>query len=290
MNIEKKQRRPHWLKVKLPGGNAFTKVKSVVNNGELHTVCQSARCPNIGECWGRQTATFMIMGDLCTRNCRFCAVNHGKPEPLDENEPIKIARAVKHLGLRYAVITSVTRDDLDDGGARHFAETIRAVKKLQPECRVEVLIPDLQGDKSALKTVLDAQPDVLNHNIETVPRLYPQARPQADFNRSIELLKRSAELGARTKTGIMVGLGETEKEILDVFEILVSVNCKILTIGQYLQPGPEQLPIHEFIHPDQFAILKNKALELGFEHVESGPLVRSSYHADEQVKVLDGQK
>lgn len=282
-----KERKPAWLKVKLPGGSNFVKVKDLVQGGSLHTVCESAHCPNIGECWSRQTATFMIMGDTCTRNCRFCAVDGGRPTPLDSNEPERVGQAVATLGLNYAVVTSVTRDDLPDGGAAHFAETISAIRKHRPECKVEVLIPDLQGSLDDLKTVLAAKPDVLNHNIETVPRLYPQARPQANYQRSLELLLRASTLGARSKSGLMVGLGETFDEIVQVMQDLLEHNCKMLTIGQYLQPSKKHLPVARYVPPKEFGDLKRKGLELGFEHIEAGPLVRSSYHADEQFESIE---
>ncbi len=274
--------KPKWLKVKLPSGDNAVSVRQLLKNEKLHTVCQSARCPNIGECWSRRTATFMIMGDVCTRNCRFCAVVGGKPTTLDADEPNRVADAVKTLQLRYAVITSVTRDDLPDGGASHFAETIHAVRAAQPNCKIEVLIPDFRGAAGALKTVLDADPDVLNHNIETVPRLYPRARPMADYQQSLTLLNRAAEMGARTKSGLMVGFGETAEEIEQVMRDLLKHQCQMLTIGQYLQPTKQHLPVDRYVTPEEFAEFENKGLEMGFEHIESGPLVRSSYHADEQ--------
>ena len=275
-------RKPAWLKVKLPGGKHFVQVRELMKNGQLHTVCESAFCPNIGECWSRKTATFMIMGDTCTRNCKFCAVTGGSPTPLDLEEPNRVAEAVKTLQLKYAVITSVTRDDLPDGGASHFAETIRAVRQTVPECKIEVLIPDFQGSQPALQTVLDAEPDVLNHNMETVPRLYPQARPQADYERSLNLLNTAFQLGAKTKTGIMVGLGETLEEVEQLLRDVVQHQCKMLTIGQYLQPSERHLPVQRFVTPEEFRQLKQFGLSIGFEHIESGPLVRSSYHADVQ--------
>jgi len=277
-----KKSKPPWLKVKLPGGDDFKKVNKLVNVGELHTVCQSAKCPNIGECWSRRTATFMILGDACTRNCRFCAVQNGLPSPVDADEPHRVAQAVKTLDLKYAVITSVTRDDLDDGGAQHFAETIKSIRQEQPNCKIEVLIPDFKGSYDALQTVLKAKPDVLNHNLETVPRLYPQARPMADYNQSLQLLKRGHEKGAVTKTGLMVGLGETMDEIIQVMEGVINVSCKMLTIGQYLQPTKNHLPVQRFVNPDEFNQLKRHGLAMGFSHIEAGPLVRSSYHADKQ--------
>jgi lipoyl synthase len=275
-------RKPDWLKIRLPGGEHFLKVRELVKEGGLHTVCEGAHCPNIGECWNSQTATFMIMGDVCTRNCRFCAVQTGPVAPLDDQEPRRVAEAVTALNLSYAVITSVTRDDLPDGGAGHFARTIAEIRRLQPNCKIEVLIPDFQGSEAALKTVLDAHPDVLNHNIETVPRLYSLARPQAGFQRSLQLLSRAAKLNARTKSGIMVGLGETVEEMEQVMADLVNTGCRMLTIGQYLQPSKKHLPVARYVTPEEFQQYKRVALELGFEHVESGPLIRSSYHADQQ--------
>ncbi|MBN1561312.1 lipoyl synthase [candidate division KSB1 bacterium] len=283
----KRGRKPDWLKAKLPGGAEFIKVKNLVAAGSLHTVCESARCPNIGECWRRQTATFMLMGDTCTRNCRFCAVPGGPVAPLDAEEPLRIARAVKKLGLSYAVITSVTRDDLADGGAGHFARTVREIRSLCPACRVEVLIPDLKGSQQALKTVLEAAPDVLNHNVETVPRLYKQARPQADYQRSLNVLIQARALGARTKSGLMVGLGERFDEVLQVMNDLHRHSCSMLTIGQYLQPSKEHLPVDRYVSLQEFAELKRIALDMGFAHVEAGPLVRSSYHADQQFGALE---
>jgi len=280
--VEKQTRKPDWLKVRLPGGSHFVKVKELVKKGSLHTVCESAHCPNIGECWNRRTATFMILGDECTRNCRFCAVNPGQPAQLDHDEPSRVANAVAALGLNYAVITSVTRDDLPDGGAEQFAQTIRAIKSVRPQCKIEVLIPDFQGSETALATVLSARPEVLNHNIETVPALYPQARPQADYDRSLQLLQRASHAGFRAKSGIMVGLGETFEQLIQVMHDLVEHQCKMLTIGQYLQPSKKHLPVARYVPPKEFAALKRAGLELGFENIEAGPLVRSSYHADQQ--------
>jgi len=275
-------RRPHWLKIKLPGGPGFSRVHDIVRDEKLCTVCQSARCPNIAECWSRQTATFMLLGDICTRNCRFCAVTSGNPGPVDFSEPVRVANAVKALNLKYAVVTSVTRDDLADGGAFIFAETIRQIRIKKPDCRVEVLIPDFKGSETALHTVLEAQPDVLNHNVETVPGLYSRVRPQADYRQSLEVLKRAADHGSKTKSGIMVGIGETDSQVYNVMKDLLSVNCKMLTIGQYLQPSKDHVPIERFVTPEEFDEFKRIGLELGFDHIESGPLVRSSYHADEQ--------
>ncbi|MBN2091999.1 lipoyl synthase [candidate division KSB1 bacterium] len=279
------KRRPHWLKVKVPTGDRFFSLRQMVYQQQLHTVCQSAHCPNIGDCWGRGTATFMILGDICTRNCRFCAVPHGTPLEVDEDEPRRVAEAVRKLDLKYAVITSVTRDDLADGGAYLFVRTIQEIRKALPTCEIEVLIPDFQGSTGALKIVLDVYPTVLNHNLETVPRLYPQVRPQADYVRSLDLLDRAKKLGATTKTGLMLGLGETLDEVHSVMADLRKIDCDILTLGQYMQPGKEYLPIDRFVTPDEFQQLKTKGLQMGFKLVESAPLVRSSYHADEALEI-----
>ncbi len=272
------QKRPDWLKVRAPSGPGYEDVRRVVESKRLHTVCQSANCPNIGECWRARTATFMILGGICTRNCRFCAVQHGQPEAADLDEPRRVAQAVAYLRLRHAVITSVTRDDLADGGASLFAETIRLIREYVPDCTVEVLVPDFRGDWAALDTVLDAGPEVLNHNVETVPRLYPQIRPQAKYEISLELLRRS-RVRARTKSGLMVGVGETWEEIIQTMRDLRGVGCDVLTIGQYLAPSDKHAPIARFYTPEEFECLKRVGIEMGFAIVESGPLVRSSYHA-----------
>jgi len=276
------ERRPEWLKVKLPQGEGYQNVKKIVQDHHLNTICEDARCPNMAECWGRQTATFMILGDICTRSCGFCSVKTGKPQPLDFEEPYRVAEAVKLMGLKHAVITSVNRDELEDGGSSLFAETIRAIRQEMTECKVEVLIPDFKGDHNALMTVLEAKPDILNHNTETVPRLYKTVRPQGRYNWSMKLLERAKTYGAITKTGLMLGLGETTDEVYKVMTDLRKVDCDILTLGQYLQPTKNHLPVFRFVHPDEFANLKKQGLDIGFRHVESGPLVRSSYHADEQ--------
>jgi lipoic acid synthetase len=250
----------------------------------LHTVCEEARCPNIGDCWSRGTATFMILGDTCTRSCGFCAVKTGRPETLDRGEPRRVAVAVQQMGLRHAVITSVNRDELDDGGAGIFAETIRKVRQFSPGTTIEVLIPDFKGDEAALRTVAEAKPEILNHNTETVPRLYRRVRPQAEYPRSLELLARAKAMDPEglTKSGVMVGLGEARDELEAVFEDLAARSVDILTVGQYLRPTPAHLPVERYWHPDEFADLREAALRMGFRHVESGPLVRSSYHAEEQ--------
>ncbi len=255
----------------------------------LHTVCEDARCPNIGECWNHGTATFMILGDVCTRACAYCAVAHGRPAALDVDEPARVASAIQTLELSYVVVTSVDRDDLDDGGASIFAETVRQTRTRVPKCRIEVLIPDFRGDELALRTVLDSRPDVLNHNTETVPRLYAVVRSGGRYDRTLELLARSRRHApdVPTKSGVMVGLGEETAELLATFEDLRGVGCGILTIGQYLRPSEAHAPVARYYHPDEFAALKAAALEMGFVHVESGPLVRSSYHAHETADAFD---
>jgi len=277
--------RPDWLKVKFFGGPNYQDLKRIMRTLGLHTVCESARCPNMGECWEHRTATFMILGNICTRACGFCAVPSGKPiGPPEKDEPGRVAEAVEKMGLRYAVVTSVNRDDEPDGGAAIFAETIREIRRRVPDCRVEVLIPDFRGEWSALETVLEAAPDVLNHNMETVPRLYRQVRKGAIYERSLELLRRAKKSAPRipTKTGIMLGLGETREEVVAAMNDLAAQDTDILTLGQYLQPTREHLPIVRFVHPDEFAEYKGIGESLGFRHVEAGPLVRSSYHAFEQ--------
>ena len=281
-----RQPKPAWLKAKAPVGENFHNLKKLARSLGLHTVCESAQCPNIGECWNHRTATFMLLGDICTRRCGFCAVPKGKPGPIDTDEPRRVAAAVASLGLKHAVVTSVNRDDDNLGGARIFAETIRQIREVSPECRVEVLIPDFQGLDDALKIVLDARPDVLNHNIETVPRLYRPVRSGARYERTLRLLENAKKFspGMITKSGVMVGLGETITELVDVFRDLGSRAVDILTVGQYLRPSRDHLPIARFYTPDEFGYLKQEALRFGFRHVESGPLVRSSYHAHEQAE------
>jgi len=276
-------RRPEWLKVSLPMGESYRAIKQLVTANRLHTVCEEARCPNVGECWGAGTATFMILGDVCTRSCGFCAVKTGRPEGLDLDEPRRLAEAVKTMGLHHAVITSVNRDELPDGGAAIFAESIRAIRRELPTCRIEVLIPDFRGAWEALDVVVEARPDILNHNTESVPRLYSLVRPQARYERTLELLRRSKAAGMFTKTGIMLGLGETADEVMNVLRDLRTVDCDVLTIGQYLQPTKDHLPVHRFVHPDEFARFRTAALAMGFRYCESGPLVRSSYHAERQI-------
>ncbi|MBI4264162.1 MAG: lipoyl synthase [Acidobacteria bacterium] len=281
--------KPEWLKVRAPGSDNYLRLKGLMKDLRLHTVCEEARCPNIGECWHHGTATFMILGDVCTRACAYCAVAHGRPDELDLAEPARVADAVSAMALRHAVITSVDRDDLGDGGASIFADTIRQTRARVRACRIEVLIPDFQGVAASLHTVLDAGPDVLNHNIETVPRLYRMARSGGRYPRSLELLDRSRRHAPAiaTKTGLMVGLGEEADEIASVFDDLRGVGVSILTIGQYLRPTPKHAPMVRYYHPDEFAELKRIALSKGFAHVESGPLVRSSYHAHEQADAFE---
>jgi lipoyl synthase len=278
-----RQPKPDWLRAKAPVGDNFHNLKKLARGLGLHTVCESAQCPNIGECWNHRTATFMLLGDICTRRCGFCAVPKGKPGPIDWQEPARVAEAVATLGLRHTVVTSVNRDDDNLGGARVFAETIRQIRELTPGCRVEVLIPDFQGLDEALQIVLDAQPDILNHNTETVPRLYRVVRSGARYERTLRLLENAKKFapGMVTKSGVMVGLGETITELIEVFRDLGSRGVDILTVGQYLRPSRDHLPIARFYTPDEFRTLKDAALEYGFRHVESGPLVRSSYHAHE---------
>jgi lipoic acid synthetase len=275
--------RPEWLKVRIRADETFDRVNKMISDLSLHTVCQEARCPNIFECWGEGTATFMISGDVCTRHCGFCAVTKGKPLPLDADEPRHVGEAVRRLGVRHAVVTGVNRDELPDGGALHFAQTIQWIRRLNPATRIEVLIPDFCGKREALDTVLAARPDVLNHNTETVPRLYKRVRPDARYEQSMELLRRAhARKGDRallTKSGLMVGLGETVDELLRTFRDLAETGCDILTVGQYLAPTPKHIPIEKYYSPEEFAGLREEALGMGFRYVEAGPLVRSSYHA-----------
>jgi lipoic acid synthetase len=277
--------RPEWLKVRFFSGENYQDLKRILRGLGLHTVCESARCPNQGECWEHRTATFMILGNICTRACGFCAVPSGRPlGPPDENEPERVAEAVRRMGLRYAVVTSVNRDDQPDGGSAIFARTITAIRRNVPGCRVEVLIPDFRGDWNALATVIRARPDVLNHNLETVPRLYRQVRAGAVYERSLELLRRAGELSPEmpVKTGLMLGLGESREEVLSAMADIRKQGAAILTLGQYLQPTPEHLPVARFVHPQEFADYRNAGEAMGFRHVEAGPLVRSSYHAFEQ--------
>lgn len=283
-----REKKPDWLKVRAPGSERYLELKKLMRGLNLNTVCEEARCPNIGECWHHGTATFMILGDVCTRACGYCAVGHGRPAPLDTAEPERLANAVHVLGLDYVVITSVDRDDLKDGGASSFSACIRETRLRRPSCRIEVLIPDFQGKAEPLQAVLDAGPDILNHNTETVPRLYRLARSGGRYARTLELLQRARAYAPHipTKTGLMVGLGEEWDEIVDTMRDLRGVGVQILTLGQYLRPTGDHLPMARYYHPDEFARLKTIALELGFGHVEAGPLVRSSYHAHEQADAL----
>ncbi len=274
--------KPDWLKVRLPSSATYRNVKMLIEEHELHTVCESAACPNRGECWSRSTATFMILGNICTRSCGFCNVITGKPTELDLDEPRRVAEAVQLLNLKYAVITSVNRDELKDGGASVWVETIKQVRRRNPDTKIEVLIPDFCGNWEALQAVIDARPDVLNHNTETVPRLYLKVRPQGKFARSIELLKRAKEQGMLTKSGIMVGLGESNDEVLDVMREWRKVDLDLVTIGQYMQPTLNHLPVDRWVTPDEFRFFHQEGMKMGFQNVFSGPLVRSSYHADEQ--------
>lgn len=276
-------RRPEWLKVRAPGGEDYARVKSMMRSKALHTVCEEARCPNITECWNAGTATFMIHGDTCTRSCGFCAVKTGRPLAVDTDEPRRVAEAVASMNLKHCVITSVNRDEMKDGGSTIWAETILRTRELSPNTTIEVLIPDFKGNMENLQRVIDARPNILNHNTETVPRLYRHVRPQGKFHWTLDVLCESKRQGMRTKTGVMLGLGETPTEVLEVMKELRGVNVDILTLGQYLQPTKNHLPVDRFVHPDEFAHYRKVGLEMGFAVVESGPLVRSSYHAERHV-------
>lgn len=284
--MKTKEQKPDWIRIKLTTGENYSEIKDMMRSKTLHTVCEEARCPNIYECWANRTATFMILGDICTRACRFCAVNTGMPTELDLKEPERVAEATERMGLRHCVVTSVARDDLQDGGASIFAETIRSIRHRMPFCSVEVLIPDFMGNWDALRVVMDAKPDILNHNIETVERMSNRVRAKAKYSRSLELLRQAKEMqpDIPTKSSIMLGVGEEWDEILQAMDDLRGAKCDILTLGQYLQPSPKHLDVAKYYHPDQFAELKQEGMKRGFSHVESGPLVRSSYHAHEQVK------
>ena len=284
------ERRPDWLRVRLPVGDNYNDLKQLMRSKSLHTVCEEARCPNMGECWANRTATFMILGSVCTRSCGFCAVATGRPMPLDWEEPRRVAEAVTQMGLNHVVVTSVDRDELHDGGATLFAATIRWIRRLNPSCAVEVLTPDFKGSRDALKVVMDARPDVFNHNVETVPRLYRRVRPQAVYERSLDVLAWAKEMRPEkpTKTGFMLGLGETHNEIVETMRDIKARDVDILTIGQYLRPSPQHLPIERYVPPDEFREYARIGREMGFRNVYSGPLVRSSYHAWDQVKQLDG--
>ena len=274
-----RRERPDWLKIRLPSGENYARLKGLIDGHRLHTVCEEARCPNMGECWSAGTATFMILGDVCTRSCGFCAVATGRPAVLDTDEPYRVAEAVRLMNVRHAVITSVNRDELPDGGAAIFAETIRQARRVNPLVKIEVLIPDFRGVRWALQLVIDERPDILNHNTETVPRLYSRVRPQAKYARSLEVIRRGHDAGMVTKSGLMLGLGESPAEVLAVMADLRGSGCDILTLGQYLRPTKDHLPVERYVPPAEFAEFREKGMALGFRHVESGPLVRSSYHA-----------
>jgi lipoic acid synthetase len=280
---DRPRRLPPWFKVRLQTGPEYHEIRQTMDRLKLHTICEEARCPNVWECWNARTATFLILGDICTRRCHYCSVTTGRPHAVDREEPLRVAEAIQALNLRHAVITSVNRDELEDGGASIFSDTIGHIRRLIPSCTIEVLSPDFEGDEAALATVAAAKPDILNHNIETVKRLFPSIRPQGKYQRSIELLGRAKQMGMTTKSGLIVGMGETTDEARAVMKDLRSVECDIMTIGQYLQPTKEHLSVARFYHPDEFAALKEEGLALGFRHVESGPLVRSSYHAEQQI-------
>ncbi|MCX6155868.1 MAG: lipoyl synthase [Candidatus Kapabacteria bacterium] len=285
---ETRTKRPDWLKVRAPGGESYAEIRTLMRNKTLHTVCEEAHCPNIGECWMHGTATFLILGDVCTRSCGFCAVKTGKPPILDTEEPLRVAESVMNMKLHHAVITSVNRDELEDGGSSIWAETINEVRRLNPNTTIEVLIPDFKGDMIAVQRVIDASPDIFNHNVETIPRLYKTVRPQAKFERSLDVLRYAKYHGMRTKSGFMVGLGEEKEEIFEVLRFLKEANIDIVTIGQYLRPSKDHLPVARYVHPDEFSEYKQYGLGLGIEHIESAPLVRSSYHAERAV--LDSRR
>lgn len=282
-NPKQRVPKPKWLRVKLPTGEAYREVRNIVSEHKLHTICESGHCPNMGECWGEGTATFMILGNICTRSCGFCNVNTGKPLEVDVMEPGRVARSVKLMGVKHAVITSVDRDDLPDGGAEIWAQTVRAIRHQSPGTTLETLIPDFAGKWDNLQRIIQVAPEVVSHNLETVRRLTKSVRIQAKYDRSLEVLKRLGDAGLRTKSGVMLGLGETVEEVVETMEDLRSVGCQVVTLGQYLQPTPKHLPVAEFVHPDVFAELETRGKAMGFRHVESGPLVRSSYHAEKHV-------
>ena len=285
LELEQKVRvqKPKWLRVKLPTGESYRNVRKIVDEHKLHTICESGNCPNMGECWGAGTATFMILGNICTRSCGFCAVNTGRPEAVDEFEPGRVARSVKLMGVKHCVITSVDRDDLPDGGSGIWVQTVRAIRHQSPSTTLETLIPDFAGNWSNLQAIIDVAPEIVSHNLETVRRLTKAVRIQAKYDRSLEVLRRLKKGGMRTKSGVMLGLGESEKEVLETMDDLRAVNVDILTLGQYLQPTRKHLPVEDFITPEQFAFYKEVGLEKGFRYVESGPLVRSSYHAEKHM-------
>ncbi|TKG95065.1 lipoyl synthase [Puteibacter caeruleilacunae] len=277
------KRKPEWLKIRLPEGEDYKKVNQIVQTHGLHTICSSGKCPNMGECWGNGTATFMILGDICTRSCKFCNVKTGRPLPVDENEPIKLARSIKLMQLKHAVITSVDRDDLEDKGAGFWAKVVETVREVNPNTTMETLIPDFDADHELLDLIVKVKPEIVSHNLETVERLTPQVRSRAKYRTSLEVIRYLSENGINAKSGIMLGLGETEEEIYQCMDDLLAVNCNILTIGQYLQPSLKHLPVEKYVTPEEFEKYKQVALEKGFKFVESAPLVRSSYHAEKQI-------
>ncbi|MFY9310540.1 MAG: lipoyl synthase [Bacteroidia bacterium] len=281
--VKERPRKPEWLRVKLPTGKEYAEVRKIVSTHKLHTICESGNCPNMGECWGAGTATFMILGNICTRSCGFCSVATGRPKAVDLQEPERVAESVRLMNVKHCVITSVDRDDLKDGGSVIWVETINAIRRVSPQTKFETLIPDFQGKWENLQRIIDAQPDIVSHNMETVRRLTKQVRIQAKYDRSLEVLKRLKDAGLKTKSGVMLGLGETEQEIYETMDDLRAVGCDVLTLGQYLQPTPKHLPVKEFIRPEAFAKYKQVGLEKGFRFVESGPLVRSSYHAEKHI-------
>ena len=283
-SAQNKPSKPSWLKVKLPIGEEFTNVRNIVSEHKLHTICQSGNCPNMGECWGAGTATFMILGNVCTRSCGFCSVATGRPEAVDPFEPLRVAKSVKLMSVKHCVVTSVDRDDLKDGGSNVWVETIRKIRELSPGTTMETLIPDFQGIWENLQRVIDERPEVISHNLETVRRLTKLVRVQAKYDRSLEVLKRIAASGVAAKSGIMLGLGESKEEVLEAMQDLRNSDVSILTLGQYLQPTKDHLPVHEFVHPDLFAEFKEAGMKMGFRYVESGPLVRSSYHAEKHLQ------
>lgn len=283
-DLKGRKRLPHWMRMQMPGGKQYMQVKDVVQKNKLHTICTSGNCPNIGECWAEGTATFMILGDTCTRSCRFCAVHTGRPLPPDPDEPRRLADSIRKMKIRHAVITSVDRDDLDDKGAGFWAETIRVLKAELPELTMETLIPDMDGRPELIRQVIGAEPEVISHNLETVRRLTPQIRTRAKYTTSLEVIRQISASGLISKSGIMLGLGEAEEEVLATMDDLLAVGCEVMTIGQYLQPTLDHLPVEEYVAPEKFAEYKRIALQKGFRHVESSPLVRSSYHAEQQLR------
>ncbi len=277
-------RKPHWLKIKLPLGQSYTKVKEIVSKHNLHTICTSGQCPNMGECWGSGTATLMILGDICTRSCRFCAVKTGVPKSIDQNEAKNVAQSVELMKLKHCVLTSVDRDDLSDGGASVWAETIRAIKKRTPEVTIEALVPDFMGEYASLQKVIEVRPEIISHNLETIKRLTPKIRSKAKYERSLDVVRKISESGIIAKSGIMVGIGETDEEVYETMNDLYNIGCSVMTIGQYLQPTLQHLAVQRYVHPDTFEAYRKAGLKIGFKHIESSPLVRSSYHAEKHIR------